>query len=341
MQPPLLRLETTADVAAIHRLTAEAFRNAPHTSGTEAFIVDALRNAGALTLSLVAEDAGVLVGHVGLSPVTVADGSTGWYGLGPVSVLPSHQGRGIGSALVRDALARLRAMGASGCVLVGEPAYYGRFGFEASAAMAADEVVADPATVTGSIGVFALLPRADRALEKLGVHAEGVTTTWLVGAGDPRLPLDPRFNAVLQTHIQHVYGQFTGLVARARQRSQPEVDAVAQGRVWTGAQALERGLVDTLGGIDVALQSAARRAKLEGQPRVLYIEPDRSRFDRVLGLIGSTVAGVAADELEARLPGLPVPAAARAAEQEMGWLLRQADGSNPFASLAHCLCSPY
>jgi putative acetyltransferase len=131
MQPPLLRLETPADGAAIHRLTAEAFRNAPHTSGTEAFIVDALRNAGALTLSLVAEDAGVLVGHVGLSPVTVADGSTGWYGLGPVSVLPSHQGRGIGSALVRDALARLRAMGASGCVLVGEPAYYGRFGFKA------------------------------------------------------------------------------------------------------------------------------------------------------------------------------------------------------------------
>jgi putative acetyltransferase len=132
---PLLRPETPADVQAIHRLTAEAFRSAPHTSGTEAFIVDALRHAGALTLSLVAEEAGLLVGHVGLSPVEVSDGSSGWYGLGPVSVLPSHQGRGIGSALVRDALARLRAMGASGCVLLGEPAYYGRFGFEADPAL--------------------------------------------------------------------------------------------------------------------------------------------------------------------------------------------------------------
>ncbi|CAN7540991.1 signal peptide peptidase SppA [Rhizobacter sp. LjRoot28] len=249
----------------------------------------------------------------------------------------SPGGSPYGSELIRRELELTRKAGKPVVVSMGDIAASGGYWIS----MAADEVVADPATVTGSIGVFALLPRADRALEKLGVHAEGVTTTWLVGAGDPRLPLDPRFNAVLQTHIQHVYGQFTGLVARARQRSQAEVDGVAQGRVWTGAQALERGLVDTLGGIDVALQSAARRAKLEGPPRVLYIEPDRSRFDRVLGLIGSTVAGVAADELEARLPGLPVPAAARAAEQEMGWLLRQADGNNPFASLAHCLCSPY
>lgn len=135
MAAPLIRPETPADAAAIHQLTAEAFRSATHASGTEPFIVDALRQAGALSLSLVAEEAGALVGHVGLSPVTVSDGTVGWYGLGPLSVRPSHQGRGMGGALVREALARLQAMEAGGCVLLGEPAYYGRFGFQADPAL--------------------------------------------------------------------------------------------------------------------------------------------------------------------------------------------------------------
>jgi putative acetyltransferase len=121
--------ETEADVAAIRAVTISAFLNAPHTSHTEQFIVDALRAAGQLTVSLVAKVDGTVVGHVAISPVSLSDGTTGWYGLGPISVAPEYQRRGIGSRLMREALRVLREHAASGCVLLGEPRYYNRFGF--------------------------------------------------------------------------------------------------------------------------------------------------------------------------------------------------------------------
>lgn len=124
-----IRPESTADHAVIHALTEAAFRQAAHSSHTEQFIVDALRSRGELSISLVAETQGQVVGHIALSPVTISDGSTGWFGLGPISVLPAWQGQGIGAALMRAALDALRGLGARGCVLLGEPAYYGRFGF--------------------------------------------------------------------------------------------------------------------------------------------------------------------------------------------------------------------
>lgn len=126
-----IRQEAPSDVAAIHAVTVAAFWNAPHTDHTEQFIVDALRKAGVLSVSLVAEQAGRVVGHVAVSPVSVSDGSIGWYGLGPISVLPELQRRGIGSLLMKEALRRLRDKGAAGCVLLGDPAYYSRFGFKA------------------------------------------------------------------------------------------------------------------------------------------------------------------------------------------------------------------
>lgn len=121
--------ELPGDGARISRVTELAFRDAPHTSHTEHFIVTALRQAGALSLSRVARQGQEVLGHVALSPVTLSDGTPEWYGLGPVSVLPEFQGRGIGSQLVRNALAALEARGAAGCVVLGEPAYYRRFGF--------------------------------------------------------------------------------------------------------------------------------------------------------------------------------------------------------------------
>ena len=127
----MIRAESPGDVETIHALTAAAFLHAPHASHTEHLIVDALRAAGQLTLSLVDERNGAIVGHVAVSPVTITDGSRGWFGLGPISVLPDQQGTGTGTGLVRAALQRLRELGASGCVLLGEPAYYGRFGFRA------------------------------------------------------------------------------------------------------------------------------------------------------------------------------------------------------------------
>ena len=125
-----IRSETEADSASIEALTAAAFLNAEHTSHTEQFIVAGLRKAGALSLSLVAEMKQDLVGHVAVSPVTLSDGTMGWYGLGPVSVLPEFQRHGIGSELIREVLSRLRERGAGGCVVLGDPRYYERFGFK-------------------------------------------------------------------------------------------------------------------------------------------------------------------------------------------------------------------
>ena len=127
---PIIRFETPEDVEDIHALTAAAFLNAPHTDHTEQFVVDALRSAGALTISLVAEEGAKIVGHVALSPVSISDGSSGWFGLGPISVSPEHQGKGIGTMLMNRAIQLLQEQGASGCVLLGEPGYYSRFGFK-------------------------------------------------------------------------------------------------------------------------------------------------------------------------------------------------------------------
>ncbi len=124
-----IRAETPADILAIETLTAAAFATAPHSSGTEQFIVNALRRAGQLSISLVAEENGEIVGHVALSPVTLSSGAEHWYGLGPISVAPARQGTGIGSRLMGAALAALRELGAQGCVLLGDPGYYSRFGF--------------------------------------------------------------------------------------------------------------------------------------------------------------------------------------------------------------------
>lgn len=131
MRPPeiSIRPERPGDADAIAQVMREAFAGHPHSRQTETHIVAALRSAGVLAISLVAEREGTVVGHVAFSPVTISNGTTGWFGLGPVAVAPAYQRRGIGGALIREGLASLRALGARGCVVVGDPAYYRRFGF--------------------------------------------------------------------------------------------------------------------------------------------------------------------------------------------------------------------
>ena len=125
-----VRPEQPADIPAITAVTIAAFALAEHAGHNEHLIVDALRRSGQLAVSLVAEDdAGVLIGHVALSPVAVSDGARDWYGLGPISVVPVRQGRGVGTLLMQAALKTLRRLDAAGCVLVGDPGYYVRFGF--------------------------------------------------------------------------------------------------------------------------------------------------------------------------------------------------------------------
>ncbi|MGH6706110.1 MAG: GNAT family N-acetyltransferase [Sphingomicrobium sp.] len=126
-----IRAETAGDAAAISAVVEAAFAGAEHSDGTEVAIVEQLRKAAALTISLVATDGTEIVGHVALSPITIDGVDIGWLGVGPVSVLPGRQNQGIGQALMHEALDRARSMGAAGCVVLGEPAYYGGFGFKA------------------------------------------------------------------------------------------------------------------------------------------------------------------------------------------------------------------
>jgi len=125
----IIRPERPDDAASIEEVTRQAFATHPHSRQTEHFIVRALREANALTISLVAELSGQVVGHIAFSPVAISDGSIGWFGVGPVSVLPPAQKRGIGRSLIEGGLSLLRQRGAAGCVLVGEPSFYSRFGF--------------------------------------------------------------------------------------------------------------------------------------------------------------------------------------------------------------------
>jgi len=127
--PFALRDEIPADADAIADVTLAAFATLAVSRHTEQFIVAALRAAKALTVSLVAESDGHVVGHIAFSPVALSDGTPDWYGLGPVSVRPAYQRQGIGKALIREGLARLQGLRARGCCLVGHPGYYTRFGF--------------------------------------------------------------------------------------------------------------------------------------------------------------------------------------------------------------------
>jgi len=126
----IIRSETDADVGAIRDVTAAAFETLEISSHTEQFIIEALRVAKSLTVSLVAEVDDRVVGHIAFSPVTISDHTRNWYGLGPVSVLPQYQRQGIGTALIHEGLSRLKLLGAGGCCLVGHPQYYKKFGFE-------------------------------------------------------------------------------------------------------------------------------------------------------------------------------------------------------------------
>lgn len=125
-----IRSETSADADAITEVTAAAFKSLAISSHTEQFVITALRAAKALTVSLVAERDGRVIGHIAFSPVIMSDGTPDWYGLGPVSVLPEYQRQGIGKALIHEGLSRLKALNAKGCCLVGHPNYYRKFGFQ-------------------------------------------------------------------------------------------------------------------------------------------------------------------------------------------------------------------
>ena len=130
-----MRPERQGDAEPIRAVTALAFAGMPYSDGSESEIASRLRDAGALSVSLVADSNGEIIGHIAFSQVHLSDGSSGWFGLGPLAVSPRFQRRGVGSALVEAGLAWLQELQAAGCVVLGDPAYYGRFGFQADTAL--------------------------------------------------------------------------------------------------------------------------------------------------------------------------------------------------------------
>ncbi len=258
----------------------------------------------------------------------------------------SPGGSAFGSELIRRELEVTRLAGKPVVVSMGDVAASGGYWIT----MSSDEVIADPQTVTGSIGVVAILPTADKAMEKLSINTGGYTTTWLRGAYDPRRPMDPHFRQLIQGSIETVYSEFTTRAAAARKTTQDKIDAVGQGRVWTGAQAKERNLVDRLGSFGDALQSAATRARIDGNARVIYVEADVSPFVRLLSRIGLDASAALMQQITASLAksvasyflpaGLP-DAATGGMQRDMAWLAGIAEKTHngvPFVALTHCLC---
>ncbi|TCO41422.1 signal peptide peptidase SppA [Dokdonella fugitiva] len=189
----------------------------------------------------------------------------------------SPGGDAYSSEQIRRELAQAREAGKPVVVSMGDVAASGGYWIS----MASDEIWAEPNTITGSIGIFGLVMTVPDTLAKLGIHTDGVGTTPLAGTLDIRRPLSPQLEAIITSVIKRGYGEFIGKVAQARGKTPAEVDAIAQGRVWSGAQAKERGLVDKLGGLDDAIAAAASRAKLGEHYQVRYIEREMTTWERL------------------------------------------------------------
>ncbi|MBC3862966.1 signal peptide peptidase SppA [Undibacterium jejuense] len=248
----------------------------------------------------------------------------------------SPGGSAFSSELIRRELELTRKAGKPVVVSMGNVAASGGYWIS----MSSDEVIADEATVTGSIGVFAILPTADKAIEKLGIHTGGTTTTWLADPFNPLRPLNPKFGELVQSSINHIYSEFTTKAAAARKTTPEKIDEVAQGRVWTGAQAKERGLVDKVGSYSDAISSAASRAKLGNDYRISYVEPELTKFDRIFDLIGSQAAHILQDQFKVALvpTGIP-PVAATQIMSDFAWLADVNKDGKGYSAITHCLCS--
>jgi protease IV len=248
----------------------------------------------------------------------------------------SPGGSAFGSELVRRELELARAAGKPVVVSMGDVAASGGYWIS----MSSDEVIAEPNTITGSIGIFAILPTADGLMKKLSINTDGHGTTWLTNAYDPRRPFDPRFGEVIQAVINRGYAEFIGKAAAARKTTPEKINDVAQGRVWTGSQALQRGLVDRTGSYADALKSAAQRAKLdEGQYVVRYVEGERKPLEQLLSsLTGAAVQAMGPQLARSWLPLGTPPAAVRDVQRDMLWLADLTKGQKPFIGVVHCLC---
>jgi protease-4 len=200
--------------------------------------------------------------------------------------------------------------------------------------MNGDAIYAEPTTITGSIGIFGLFMNIPETLAKIGVHTDGVATTRFAGALDIRRPLDPGVGELIQSIIDRGYRQFITKVAAARHKTPEEIDAIARGRVWSGTQAKERGLVDHLGGLDAAIAAAAAAAKLGNDYHIHYVEKELSGWERfVVGMSNDTLARVAR-------AALPEGARLLLEQPEIQGQIKllRGLGSNRVGVFAYCFC---
>jgi protease-4 len=205
-------------------------------------------------------------------------------------------------------------------------------------AMDADRIYADPSTITGSIGIFGLWFNASETMNKLGLNTDGASTTRIAGLFDPTRPYDPRVGEVIQSYIDHGYAEFTGKVAQARDSTVEAIDKVARGRVWSGAQARERGLVDELGGLEAAIAQARVLARLPANARFAYVEPELSTFERFMQNLAQSALAHAVRESGLSAPAGWLPASMRDELKFAHAVLGQPDGK-PWRVFAHCLCA--
>jgi protease-4 len=255
----------------------------------------------------------------------------------------SPGGSAYGSELIRRELELTRKAGKPVVVSMGNVAASGGYWIS----MAADEVIADAATITGSIGVFGMLPTGEKTMEKLSVYTGGYHTTWLGSAMyDPRRALDPRMAELVKLSIDRIYTDFTTKAAAARNTTPDKIDEIAQGRVWTGAQAKDRGLIDRTGSFADAVKAATTRAKLDDGARLAYIEAERSKFETFLERFATQAVTDYATGVMRQFDTtlgtsiLPKSVAAEA-QRDLTWLAEIAERGKtgfPFAAVAHCLC---
>jgi protease IV len=243
----------------------------------------------------------------------------------------SPGGDAYSSELIRRELAQARSAGKPVVVSMGDVAASGGYWIS----MDGDEIWAEPTTITGSIGIFGLFVTIPDTLARLGIHTDGVGTTPLAGTLDIRRPLSPQLESILDSVIRRGYGEFIGKVASARGRTPAEIDAIAQGRVWTGAQAKERGLVDRLGGLGDAVAAAAARAKLGSNYHVGYVERELGAWERLALSFGNSDAMVRF----ARWTGFSLPRGVFASGEleQVSGVLESLRGHR-YGAFARCFC---
>ena len=241
----------------------------------------------------------------------------------------SPGGDAYASEVLRLELQQVRDSGKTVVISMGNVAASGGYWM----AMAADEVWASPATITGSIGVFGMLPTFGATLDKVGVHTDGFGTTEMAGKLRLDMPLDPGVARVFQSSTERIYKQFITLVSGARGKSFEEIDELAQGRVWSGEQAVERGLVDKTGTFQDAIKASARIAGLGDSYKIEWIEPEKTAIDQfVVDFMAKAVSKL---DLSVSQPvSLPV-SWLQAMLDDLQFITAQ---QGKFTIAAHCLC---